>query len=137
MPKDEPVTETGERMTHNHGTVKLRCPWDDNCPIDIDAKLAPLIEQIWRLRIQTNQCCEEYRPGLASIEFPGTGEAREFLFIAQKDYHTELERWDEGETVQRAINLRLLVIFPTADIPRLVKAFATVEHVEDSPSDEA
>jgi hypothetical protein len=113
-------------MSHNHQTVKVRCPWDSNCPIDIDVKLAPLIEQLWRLGIETNQCCEEEWPGLASIEFPGTGGATEFLFIAQKDYRTELERRDEGDAHEKAISLRLLVIFPTADIPRLVELCAAV-----------
>jgi len=118
-------------MSPKHETVKLRCPWDSNCAIDVDAKLAPLIEQVWRLGIETNGCCEEQSPGLASIDFPGTGGASEFLFIAQKDYRTELERWDEGDAHEKAISLRLQVIFPTAYIPQLVNTFAAVKHDQE------
>jgi hypothetical protein len=94
-------------------------------PIDIDAKLAPLIRLLWSRDILTMQSCQEYKPGLAMIEFPGTVEVMEFLEVAQSDYRVELETWDESEEDgQYAIIVSLHVLFPTKDIPRLVEAFA-------------
>jgi hypothetical protein len=113
-------------MGERHKTVKLKCPWRAD-PVDIDAKLAPLIREVWRLGIDTCQCCQERWPGMAEIEFPGTAEAAEFLYFAQQDYCTELERWDEGEDGEHAIGLRLVVHVPLADVPRLVKAFKVVK----------
>ena len=122
-----------ERDFEQHNTVKLTgCPFlDDGEETDVDAVLAPLIRQVWRLDISTYQCCHEEWPGLASITFPGTDEAMDFLIVAQEDYRTELERWDEGEEGEHAIALRLLVVFPTADIPKLVARFAGVERDDE------
>ncbi|HKI38191.1 MAG TPA: hypothetical protein VKA46_40430 [Gemmataceae bacterium] len=103
-----------------HKTVKVKLGDEE---IDIDAKLAPLITLLWAEDIETCQCCEEYRPGEACIEFPSTGEVMEFLNVAQREYKVELETWDEGAGGVHAIQVRLLVFFPTKDIPHLVKTF--------------
>jgi len=47
----------------------------------------------------------------------------EFLNVAQREYKVELETWDEGAGGVHAIQVRLLVFFPTKDIPHLVKTF--------------
>lgn len=114
---------------HGHETVKLPgCPLaGDGETTDVDVLLAPLIREVWRLGIATYQCCQEEWPGLASITFPGTVEAMDFLRVAQENYRTDLERWDELDDGVYWIALRLLVVFPAADIPRLVERFANRE----------
>jgi hypothetical protein len=101
-----------------HPTVKV-----SRGEVDIDVKLAPLIRLLWAHGLDTCQCCQEERPGLACIEFPGTAEVCEFLFVAQRPYKVELETWDEGEGGEQCIVVRLLVFFPAKDIPTLVRAF--------------
>jgi hypothetical protein len=91
--------------------------------IEIDVKLAALIPLLWEHDVLTLESCQEQYPGLACIEFPGTDEVEEFLFIAQRNYKVELETWDEGEDGEHSIRVRLLVLFPMADIPDLVKRF--------------
>ena len=103
-----------------HKTVKVKF---EGRTLDIDVKLAPLLPLLWAEDIETCQCCEEYRPGEACIEFPSTGEVMEFLDIAQRPYKVELETWDEGAEGVHSIQVRLFVFFPTRDIPVLVKAF--------------
>jgi hypothetical protein len=105
--------------TTGHKTVKVILGHE----IDIDVKLAPLIRQVWDARLETNQCCQEYRPGEACIELHGTSDVEEFLFVAQKPYKVELEMWDEGEEGEQRPRVRLLVFIPTEDIQSLVKAF--------------
>jgi hypothetical protein len=105
-----------------HKTVKVLLGQE----IDIDVKLAPLIRQVWDAGLMTCQCCQEYRPGEACIDFPGTEDVCEFLHVAQKPYKVEPEMWDEGdegEDAEQSIVVRLLVFFPTEDIRSLVKAF--------------
>jgi hypothetical protein len=55
-----------------HPTKTVTHPLDG--PVEIDVRLAPLIRQLWRRGIETSQSCQEYNPGLACIEFPGTAE---------------------------------------------------------------
>jgi len=74
--------------------------------------------------MRTEQCCQESQPGLAYIEFPGALEVEGFLCMAQRRYRVEEETWDEGHEGLHVFRVSLLVIFPTADIPHLVKAFA-------------
>jgi hypothetical protein len=109
-------------MGKGHKTVKVSCPWTRD-KIDIDVELAPLIPLLWACGIETNQCCQEGRPGEACIEFPGTREVMEFLHVAQSEYKVELERQDEVEDGELSIVVRLLVFFPTEDVPGLVEAF--------------
>jgi hypothetical protein len=114
---------------HGHETVKLPgCPLaGDGETTNVDVLLAPLIREVWRLGIATYQCCQEEWPGLASITFPGTVETMDFLRVAQENYRTDLERWDELDEGVYWTALRLLVVFPAADIPRLVGRFADRE----------
>ncbi len=107
---------------HRHRTVKVKTPYGYTTPID--AELAPLVKLLWAAGIDTEQCCQEEWPGLAAITFPGTGDVMAFLEVAQRPYRVELQTWDEGEGRRLAIAARLLVVFPAADVPRLVQAFA-------------
>jgi hypothetical protein len=93
--------------------------------IELDALLAPLISLVWAHGIDTCQCCQEVYSGIAEIEFPGSAEVAEFLWIAQREYKVEAETWDEGadDDGQHVYGVRLLVLFPTIDIPALVEAF--------------
>ena len=113
--------------SHTHETVKVTCHWLGGCDIDIDVKLAPLIRQLWDQAIETNACCQEARPGEACIEFPGTGDVENFLAVAPRNYEVDLETSDAIRDGKRHVRVRLLVYFPTKDIPRLVKLFAAVE----------
>jgi hypothetical protein len=113
---------------HKHETVEVRPPerlagilGADG--IAIDAKLAPLIRLLWAHDILTYQCCEERYPGLAWIVFPGTVEVGEFLDVAQRHYRVDVETWEDGVDGELCIGVNLFVLFPTADIPRLVRAF--------------
>ncbi len=104
-----------------HPTKTVTHPLDG--PVEIDVRLAPLIRQLWRRGIETSQSCQEYNPGLACIEFPGTAEVMEFLEVAREDYRVELEKWDECAPDCLAVVVRLLVLFPAAGIPKLVARF--------------
>src|SRR5262245_5213812 len=106
----------------NPMTIQVKDPLGNS--VSIDVALAPLIRELWRLKIWTGQCCQEVSPGMAYIEFPGTGEAMEFLDIAQRNYKAELQTWDEGKDGAFSIVMRLLVYFPLADVARLTKACA-------------
>jgi hypothetical protein len=64
-----------------HKTVKV-----SRGEVDIDVKLAPLIRLLWARGIETYECCQECRPGEACIEFPGTADVVEFLYVAQREY---------------------------------------------------
>lgn len=110
--------EEDRPMPPNHKTVKV-----SRGEIDIDEKLAPLIPLLWTTGIATNQCCQEARPGEAYIEFPSSGEVMEFLNVAQQPYRVEVETWDEGTNGHLSIAVRLLVFFPTKDIPKLIRKF--------------
>jgi hypothetical protein len=92
--------------------------------VPIDEVIAPLIALLNRRRMVTLQSCQEGWPGLAYIEFASTDDVEEFLNVAQRHYRVEAETWDEGEDDTLSIRVRLLVIFPKADIPMLIKAFA-------------
>jgi hypothetical protein len=117
-PTESPVS------SHPHDTAKVHCPWLGGCEVDIDVQLAPLIRRLWDLTIETNECCEEARPGEACIEFPGTSDVENFLAVAPRSYQVNLETSDGIKDGKRHIRVRLLVYFPTRDIPRLVKVFA-------------
>jgi hypothetical protein len=107
-------------MRGGHETVKVKVgKWK----ADIDVLLAPLIEAIWKIGIYTYQCCQESHAGLAEIEFPGTAEVEQFLQIAQRYYIVHVETRDEGDDDRVSIGVRLLVLFPTLDIPYLVERF--------------
>jgi hypothetical protein len=104
-----------------HKTVKVTLGGEQ---WDIDVKLGPLIRLLWAAGITTVQCCQEARPGLAYIEFPGAAEVEGFLCMAQRHYKVEVETWDEGHEGQHVFRVSLLVFFPTREIPQLVQAFA-------------
>jgi hypothetical protein len=125
-PDEIPEVEQGMVGRLKHPTVKVMLV--PAYRVDIDVKLAPLIRQLWNVGIHTNQCCQEERPGLASIEFSGTEQVELFLDVAQRNYKVELEHWDEGEDGEHSFRARLLVLFPTKHIPQLVKAF--IEYAE-------
>ncbi len=102
-----------------HPTVKV-----SRGEIEIDVKLAPLIPLLWARGLETNQCCQAYRPGEACVEFRSEFDVMEFLNVTGgRRCKVETETWDEGENGEHSFVVRLLVFFPTRDIPRLVKAF--------------
>lgn len=115
LPKKD---EEDRPMPPKHKTVKV-----SRGEIDVDEKLAPLIPLLWAKGIETFQCCQETRPGEAYIEFSSSGEVMEFLDVAQQPYRVEVETWDEGTNGHLSIAVRLLVFFPTKDIPKLIKKF--------------
>lgn len=116
-------------MINRHKTIKVFVEEEE---IDIDEKLAPLIPLLWEEDIETIQCCQEYRTGLACIEFPCSGDVEQFLSVAQRPYRVEVETWDEGTAGRPSIRVRLLVLFPIEDIPYLVKTF---EQLVDDQAD--
>jgi hypothetical protein len=119
LDKDE-----GQVMPTGHRTITVPSPfYDGSEPIEIDEKLAPLIQLLWAADIQTCQSCQEYYPGLCCIEFPGTYEVMEFLDVAQRNYKIDVETQDEGKDDRRSIVVRLLVLFPLADVDMLVNAW--------------
>ena len=105
-----------------HKTVDVRLGRLGTVPID--EEIAPLIASLNRRRMHTLQSCQEGWPGLAYIEFASSFDVEEFLNAAQRHYRVEVETWDEGEDDELSIRVRLLVIFPTADIPMLTEAFS-------------
>src|SRR6516162_2405054 len=111
--------EMTKRKGHKTVDVKLR----QHGTVPIDEEIAPLIASLNRRRMLTLQSCQEGWPGLAYIEFASSFDVEEFLDVAQRHYRVEVETWDEGEDDKLSIRVRLLVIFPTADIPQLIQAF--------------
>jgi hypothetical protein len=103
--------------------------------VNIDEKLAPLIPLLWAQGIRTHQCCQEERPGQASITFPDLAHALDFLNVAQREYQVVAQTWDEGESGELHMVGRLLVLFPVDDIPQLIEAFTTttVDEEEGAP----
>jgi hypothetical protein len=78
---------------------------------------------MWECDLRTRFCCQESRPGLASIAFFTTLEAAAFLVVSRRNYPVEVTggfRWwgDRPEA-----NLVLSVFFPVEDIPHLIEAF--------------
>jgi hypothetical protein len=110
-----------EKLHPNHPTKKVRHPSGEN--IEIDELLAPLVKLVWARGLTTYSCCQEEKPGLACIQFAGSGDVEQFLFVAQQDSHVQVETWDEGEETIRSIRVRLLVLFPTKAIPAITKRF--------------
>jgi hypothetical protein len=118
-------------MWCDHEKVKLDCPyfWESDrpipCPrIPVDIELAPLMPLIWAYGINAKLCCQERFPGIAEIDFPCAYEVSEFLTVAQREYEVVVETSDEIEDDGRHnYSVRLMVRFPTSDIPALVDAF--------------
>jgi hypothetical protein len=100
-------------------------------PVEIDEQLAPLLPLLWEHDILTYQSCQEEHPGLACIEFAGSGDVMDFLRIAQRNYRVEARTWDDGDDGEPVIIVQLVVYFPTQDIPRLVQAFKDAPPPED------
>jgi hypothetical protein len=119
----EPVKAKHETVPVQHGKVL----------IDIDAALAPLIRVLWDRGIDTYQCCQEARPGEACIQFPGTNEVEEFLYLAKARYKVELEVVDESRDGEHRIGVSLLVYFPPEDVPRLVESLAPGQPEPEKP----
>jgi hypothetical protein len=112
-------------MRGKHPAVKIRCPFMRG-RIEIDKLLAPLMPLIWARGMETLQCCQESRRGLAEIEFENAPDVEEFLDVAQRLYKVEAETWEEpriDESGKQHYRVRILVRFPTKDIPQLVKSF--------------
>jgi hypothetical protein len=121
-------------MPRSHPTTKLRCPfpgWNEKGRraksqlIDIDTRLAPLMEAVWANGIETTQCCQEVFAGLAQIEFEDVYAVGDWLFIAQREYKVDAHTWDEGNSNGKGhtYGVALVVQFPTSDIPTLVEKF--------------
>lgn len=110
-----------------HRTKKVKLGSES---FDIDAKLAPLVPLLWKCGIETDQCCEEEHPGLASIDFPSTADVERFLAVAQRPYKVELQTADHGEDGEHDVRVRLIVFFPAREVPDLVKAFKHVVPTE-------
>jgi hypothetical protein len=111
-------------MPNDHPTLPVRCNlFRRGEDIDIDAKLAPLMKEVWRLGIWTSQCCQESEPGLASVSFMELQDAMAFLLVCQKPYRPSLEVWDEGEDGTHSIVMSLNVLFPVADLEEITARF--------------
>ncbi len=109
-----------------HRTIRVEF---EDIAVDVDEKLAPLMPLLWRHGISTDECCQEERPGFASITFPGTDEIHTFLSIAEREYKAEVETRSEAEPGEYLFSVRLFVLFPVKDIPHLVAKFkAAIEN---------
>jgi hypothetical protein len=88
--------------------------------------LAPLAALLREAGIETVPPYEEEQPGEACIEFAGAGDAELFLNIARRAYKVEVIQWDEGGDGEHLFRVRLVVSFPTGDVPGLSAVF--IEH---------
>jgi hypothetical protein len=103
---------------------------------EVDARIAPLVRELWARGVWAEDPCEEARPGLASITFITAGDVSEFLEAAQREYDVKLESdWykAEGEGEEWRVWLGLVVLFPTNDVPRLAKAIKKKPPPESRP----
>jgi hypothetical protein len=64
-----------------HKQVKCFNPWKYKNVL-IDEEIAPLIQAIWDLDVQTINSCQEYHPGIMWIEFKTSNEFEKFLNFA-------------------------------------------------------
>jgi hypothetical protein len=71
--------------------------------------------------VQFSEVFPSLPSGEAYIESPSSGAVADFLTVAQREYNMEIEKWDEGDDGDLSMRVRLLVFFPTKDIPLLVK----------------
>jgi hypothetical protein len=102
-------------------TVKLKHGRDN---VAIDARLAPLIKQLWKREIDTLQCCHDWGRGEACIEFASSAGVEGFLNLvgAAASCHPEVEIWNEGGDKGPSFRCRLLICFPTAAVAKMVEA---------------
>jgi len=124
------MTEKGISMSvcPNHKTVNVCHPYYP-VPIPIDKKLASLIRLMWNCGIETFSSCQEDRPGLAMIGFLNTVDIETFFFVARRAYFLDAAAFYTEDEEGNCVNCQcfLSIYFPTADIPRLVKAFTISE----------
>jgi hypothetical protein len=52
---------------------------------DVDQEIAPLILACWRAGIDTDNSCQENRPGIAWVEFPTAADAEHFTTNVVRD----------------------------------------------------
>src|SRR5262249_62345089 len=110
-------------MNNTHPTKKVTLV--PALRVDLDVKLAGLIPLLWKAGLRTTQCCQEAEPGLASISFFDIDDALGFLNLAGREYPLKVETWDEGFADDPHIVGSLSVLFPTNDIPDVVKMVST------------
>lgn len=123
-----------------HKQVKVFHPkWKEY--IRIDTKIAPLIEVLWSLNIDTYNSCQDNTPrNYIWIEFRTASDCEEFLNIIRpkkwfcgfyRKWKFNVNVWDhneiydeqEGEIIQNGpIELSLSVRFPVSDYKRVLKA---------------
>jgi hypothetical protein len=102
-------------------TVKLKHGPDN---LNIDARLAPLIKQLWKHGIDTLQCSHDWGRCEACIELTSSAGVEAFLNLvgAAAACHAEVEIWNDGEEEAPSFRCRLLVCFPTANLARMIEA---------------
>jgi len=70
---------TGEWATGNdHPTVQVKVGWREE---EIDAKIAPLIQEMWKADIDTLMSCQDSPPGWVWIEFDDVDACERFLSL--------------------------------------------------------
>jgi len=113
---------------------------------DIDEVLAPLITEIWKVGIKTMMSCQEFKPGIAWIEFDSVDGLLRFLNIITRYeqgidtlynriyYQDTASKWEyelsvmdvyDGKEESMVNGLACFratvgVYFPTSDIPVLL-----------------
>jgi hypothetical protein len=116
---------------------------------DVDEEIAPLILACWRAGVDTDNSCQENRPGIAWIEFLTAADAERFTTTVVRDrddlywrafpnddgeVHWEWaavpgdlgEEWDEAtDEIERIgpsdIQIAVGIRFPRSDIPLLTE----------------
>ena len=82
MANEEPtIVGTARLLGNRHPTARV----DGFCKhADIDVEIAPLIEKLWRLKISTNNSCQDWsgRPGCVWISFDNVDDLNRFVLRA-------------------------------------------------------
>lgn len=127
-----------------HPEVRVRVA---NMHAKIDVLLAPLIKEMWKSMIITDESCQEFEPGMAAIWFPDEHEFKKFMNAVgdntQVDDMSSLYRrmnppydfqgpaWQYGVMIEENnicdakggcdFQIAMMVMFPQSDIPLLVE----------------
>lgn len=106
--------------------------------ISVDTGMAKLLRLMWHNNIFTNYSCQgnpqfedetcwENRNNLAYISMPYTQESQDFIFTLMEDFPafnlTDTTRWQLEIDSYPQQGKRIVVKFPSSDIPKLVEFF--------------
>lgn len=111
----------------DHPTTRVQV---GNQTADIDTRLAPIIEMLWKLGVSTLESCQEHIPGICYILFQSCTEFQKFVKILSSHHRAIYKlqyEWGSEITLIKPnkgvdFNIPVFIYFPQDDIPILEEA---------------